>query len=91
MQALNLRTSNSVNIKNVDTQNDMFCSRQEQIIFLVIAVSMWPCCPASLLPGQISFRVELLDHEADFTHLPGAEIKVHKSLRPMRRKFTIGP
>jgi hypothetical protein len=91
MQALNLRTSNSENIKNVDTQNDMFCSRQEQIIFLVITVSMWPCGPASLLPGQIYFRAELLDHEADFTHPPGVEIKVHKPMRPLCSKFTIGP
>jgi len=69
----------------------MFYSRQEQIIFLVITASMWPCGPASLLPGQISFRAELPDHEADFTHPPGAEVKVLIYMRPLCRKFTIGP
>jgi hypothetical protein len=72
-------------------QKDMFYSRQEQIIFLVITVSMWPCGLTSLLPGQISFRAELLDHEANFSHPPGAEFKVHKSTRQLCRKFTIGP
>ena len=33
----------------------------------------------------------MLDHEADFTNPPGAEFKVHKSTRPLCRKFTIDP